>query len=396
MHGSLKTEGQTISPVATAVEAVLPSRASVFDDETDLAQLLDQFLLAMLALADAQAGAVRVFTDDGRQLRMLAQRGLPQDVLAQERLVPHDCGCCGGLADDAGLAWVKRLSDCRRRAGSDYFGKVCQRVLAVALRHGSEQIGVFNLFFHRRARLTAGTESMCRMVGQLLGLALHNARVERKRLHRTVMKERQDMVNELHDAIAQTLAYAKMRLPLLNDAIVLHDEAWALKIFADVKKAVGDAHDSLRGVMTCFKSKMDPMGLLHALQGIAEAYTERSGIPLTVHNTVSSLNLAEHQEIQVFYIVQEALTNIAKHSGARHASLSITHKEGALAFIIEDDGQGLARQPGEDASAQHLGMGIMASRAQRLGASLRFEPGVSGGTRVVLVMPVTAAQETFE
>jgi two-component system nitrate/nitrite sensor histidine kinase NarX len=61
---------------------------------------------------------------------------------------------------------------------------------------------------------------MLRLIGQLLGLTLHNARIERERLRVTVMRERQDMVNEVHDAIAQTLAYVKMRLPLLNEAML--------------------------------------------------------------------------------------------------------------------------------------------------------------------------------
>ena len=370
----------------------MPSLVSVFADETDLKQLFEQFLSSTVALTGAQAGAVRVLTEDGRNMRMLAQSGLPVEVVEHERLVRHDCGSCGHIAASEGLALFDPQPICKYHSDDGYFGHACQRILAVSLSHSGEKIGVYNLFFDHRPEISEPIESMCRMVGKLLGLVLHNARMERKRLRVTVMKERQDMVGELHDAIAQTLAYAKMRMPLLNDAIVTQDETWALKIFADVKKAVGDAHDSLRDVMTCFKAKMDPLGLLHALEGIAEAYAERSGIQLTIHNAVPALNLGENQEIQVFYIVQEALTNIAKHSRARHASLSICRMDGALAFVIEDDGQGLADQPGNDASTQHLGMGIMASRAQRLGASLRFEPGTDSGTRVVLLVPDRHAQ----
>ena len=80
------------------------------------------------------------------------------------------------------------------------------------------------------------------------------------------------MVNEVHDALAQTLAYVKMRLPLLNDAMLAHDDTLSIKYFSDVKKAVGEVHDNLREVMTYFRTRMDPLGLLHALQGIGEQF----------------------------------------------------------------------------------------------------------------------------
>ena len=113
---------------------------------------------------------------------------------------------------------------------------------------------------------------MLRLIGQLLGLALHNARIERERTRMTVLRERQEMVNEVHDAIAQTLAYAKMRLPLLNKAMLAHDDRSSVKYFDDVKLAVGEVHHNLREVMTYFRTRMDPLGLLHALQGIADGY----------------------------------------------------------------------------------------------------------------------------
>jgi two-component system nitrate/nitrite sensor histidine kinase NarX len=211
----------------------------------------------------------------------------------------------------------------------------------------------------------------------------------------TVMKERQEMVNEVHDAIAQTLAYVKMRLPLLNDAMLEHDDARSLKYFSDVKKAVGEVHDNLREVMTYFRTRMDPLGLLHALQGIADGFFERTGIALEIRNSAQNLNLSDEQEVQVFHIVQEALANIAKHSMARHAVLAIDKAPERLEFLIEDDGLGLAARPvpGGIPGAAHLGLEIMQGRAQRLGGSVEVDMNEGGGTRVRLVIPVTPTQE---
>jgi two-component system nitrate/nitrite sensor histidine kinase NarX len=163
-----------------------------------------------------------------------------------------------------------------------------------------------------------------------------------------------------------------------------------------VKKGVGEAHDNLREVMTYFRSRMDPLGLLHALKGVASSYFDKVGISLELKNTVHNLQLSDEQEVQVFYIVQEALANIAKHSMARHAVVSIVRGSHQLEFLIEDDGLGM-----DDPSvstivtlakgmspSNHFGLDIMQSRAKRLGGRLEVGRKEGRGTRVRLVLPV--------
>jgi two-component system nitrate/nitrite sensor histidine kinase NarX len=381
---------QAPSQPGRLASAAMPSLTSVFAGDNDLEALLEQFLVSIMVMAGAQAGAVRVLTDDGLQMRLLAHQGLPMEVVAQESLVNRNCGMCGIASCTDGLGWVDDLATCDHRGDAGYFGAECQHILAISLANGSDVLGIYNLFFSATPQISPQVESMLRLIGRMLGLALHNARQERERLRVTVMNERQELVNELHDAIAQTLAYAKMRMPLLNDAISLHDEDRALRVFADVKKAVSDAHDSLRQVMTCFKTRMDPLGLLHALDSIAIAYFDRTGIPLEVRKTSQPLNLSEAQEIQVFYIVQEALTNIAKHSRATNARLTIEKTPVEWLFQIDDNGQGMMQSEAIDGSSRHLGLGIMANRARRLGGELTFKPLDEGGTRVRLVVPISA------
>ena len=360
----------------------------------DLEPLLERFLVSIVALAGAQAGAVRVLTDDGQYMRLVAQQGLPAQVVTTERLVERHCGMCGMAAGADVLGWVDDVRSCAKHGADSYFGLQCQRVLAISLPHGSDVLGIYNLFFETHTDLSPATQTILRLIGQLLGLVLHNARIERERLRMTVMKERQEMVNEVHDAIAQTLAYVKMRLPLLNDAMLAHDDARSIKYFSDVKKAVGEVHDNLREVMTYFRTRMDPLGLLHALQGISDGFFDRTGIALEIRNSAQNLNLSDEQEVQVFHIVQEALANIAKHSMARHAVLAIEKTPERMEFLIEDDGLGLAQRPtsGDISKVAHLGLEIMQGRAQRLGGSIKVGVNEGGGTRVHLVIPVSPTQ----
>lgn len=384
-----------VKPNSSGAEVVATLLATDLANPEDMEVLLSRFLDAIIALAGAQAGAVRVLTDDGKFLRLVAQQGLPSDLVETERLVDRHCGVCGMAANADVLAWVEDVSSCTRHGGSKYFGLKCKSVLAISLNHNHQILGIYNLFFETNRRIDPPTETLLRLIGQLLGLSLHNARIERERLRVIVMKERQDMVNEVHDALAQTLAYARMRLPLLSDAIVSHDEAKALKYFSDLKTAVTEVHDNLREVMTYFRTRMDPLGLLHALGTIADSFFAKNAIALEVRNAVPNLNLTDEQEVQVFYIIQEALANIAKHSMARHAVVLISQTPQHLEFLIEDDGLGMdepsvatiVTSARPMVPSTHFGLDIMQSRAHRLKGSLEVGSNDGIGTRVRLRIP---------
>lgn len=379
------------APVGSMVAGLLSDAAT----GGELEPLLERFLVSIIALAGAQAGAVRVLTDDGKQMRLVAQLGLPAHVVSAERLVARDCGMCGVAVQSEALVWMEDLAPCARHGNQGYFGVQCQRGLVISLLYGGAVLGVYNLFFERKVELGAPTEMMLGLIGQLLGQALHNARVERERLQSKVNQERQEMVGEVHDVIAQTLAYIRMRLPLLNDAMLAHDDQRAIKYYADVKNAVGEVHHNLREVMAHFRARMDPLGLLHAMHGIASKFFDRNGITLEIRNSVQKLSLSDEQEIQVFYIIQEALANTAKHSMARHVVVAIDMNHERMEFLVEDDGLGMA-EPSVSTivttakgmtGSSHLGLEIMRSRAQRIGASLEISTNDGGGTRVRLSLP---------
>jgi two-component system nitrate/nitrite sensor histidine kinase NarX len=369
--------------------------------DSGLEPLLERFLTAIVALAGAQAGAVRVLADDGKTMRLVASQGLPAGVSEAERLVAIDCGVCGAAAGAVIVGWVKNVDSCAKQTKHTYFGLECRHILAISLPYGGQVLGIYNLFFEVAPIIDPQMEVMLRLIGQLLGLALHNAKIERERLRITVMKERQEMVNEVHDTIAQTLAYVRMRLPLLNEAMLAHDDERSLKYLSDVKQGVGEVHDNLREVMTYFRTRMDPLGLLHALQGVAAGFMDRVGISLEIRNSVPALNLSDEQEVQVFYIVQEALANIAKHSMARRAVVVIAKDQNLLEFLIEDDGLGMDEPAvstlvtaarGMEASS-HFGLEIMQSRAKRIGGSLMVGRNDGGGTRVRLLVPIRLKPE---
>ncbi|MGL6109330.1 MAG: sensor histidine kinase, partial [Rubrivivax sp.] len=248
-------------------------------------------------------------------------------------------------------------------------------------------LGIYNLFFDSDGEPGPDITAVLRSVGELLGLALHNARLEREHLRAAVLHERQMLANEVHDAVAQTLYFMNMRLPLLHDALVQHDETRALRYHADLRQAVSDAHASLREILTHYRTRMDPKGLLHALQALQAGHRERTGIELVLDPRAADLNLSVEQELQVFHIVQEALANVVKHARARTAQVLVEAHAQQIEIAIEDDGEGLLPDAASTHGAPHFGLEIMQERAQRLGGSLSIRSREGGGTRVQLRIP---------
>lgn len=356
----------------------------------DLRALLDRFLAPIVALAGAQAGAVRLLSDQG--LQIVSDIGLPRAVHRIEENVDRHCGVCGAAADGHHMVWTSDLRLCSARGGGDYFGHDCRRVLAVPLKRRGRVLGVYNLFFAADAEPSAQVMALLKSVGELLGLALDNARLESENLRATVMQERQAMAAEIHDSIAQTLSFVKMRLPLLQDAMVAHDDARALKYLGDVRQAVGEAHASLREIVTHFRTRIGPRGLLPALDQLVARFRERSDIDLAFARPAGRLSLSAAVENEVFHIVQEALANIERHSRARHAWISLAALPTGFELRIEDDGIGARRAVDEQCDeGSHFGIGIMSERAGRLGGELTVGPRPGGGTRVRLYCPGSPA-----
>ena len=362
----------------------------------DLEILLQRFLLPIVTLAGAQAGAVRVFSDDTQGLRLVGHIGLDPDTAQLEQWVDRHCGVCGVAADESRLAWAAGPQDCKLRSApgtTGAGGRRCDHVLAVPLTHRGRMLGIYNLFFETSTPPDAGVQSVLRAVGDLLGLALDNARLERENLRARVVAERQAMAADVHDSIAQMLTFVKMRLPLVEQAIESHDDAQALKYVADVRATVSQAHAGLREILTHYRAPVDPKGLLHALAACAREFPERTGVSLEYANRAGAVELSTEQEAQAFHVVKEALANVAQHARASHAWLSVDTHDGLVEIVVEDDGSGPGGgSGGATHDATHHGLTIMDERARRLGGRLDIGTRQGGGTRVRLAFPATRAE----
>ncbi|MFA7268380.1 MAG: ATP-binding protein [Sterolibacterium sp.] len=380
--------------------SILSEVTASLADEDDVEELLGRFLGTMIRLAEASAGAVRVLTSDGLHMRLVGSLGLPPDLVERERVVPVDCGYCGSAVLENHSRYEIDLHPCALRTGHDYFDNGCQAMLIVPLQHGGKLLGTFSLFLPKRFELPEDVALLFRSIAEHLGMALENARLKRENLRITLMGERQMMAAEVHDSLAQTCAYMKMRMSLLQEALCDQDTELASKYAGDVGQALDEAYLNLRELLSHFRSGMDPLGLLHALDRVAATFQERTGIGLEYLNRITDLRLSVDQEAQVFYILQEALANVVRHAGASRARLILEGVGDHYVATVEDNGKGRRdlfahTHPGgriEEPAHQHFGLTIMRERAQKIGGQIDIATLPEGGTRVRLTFPVMAGR----
>ncbi len=380
------------TPAPDAPRAAAESRA-LDSPIPEVEAALSPMLEAVVAMAGATAAVVRLVGADGVRLEPGLGVGLP-DALGRTGAgaLAFWCGRCAEARNPDSECVRSRLCGAEERFSAELCGPACRHVVAVPLRFRGATVGTLDLLFASECDLPPETMPLLRATGELLGVALENARLTRESLRASVMHERQTMANEVHDSLAQGLTYMRMRMSLLRDAIKRGDELRAVKYWSDVDASLTDAHRRLRELITYFRSRMDPQGLQHALAATAATFFDRTGVALAFENAVPDLQLPVGREVEVFHIVQEALANVTRHANAAHARLSLGRSAGGFEIVVEDDGIGMPAVPpgSEGAEGGHYGIAIMQERARRMGGELSIEPGEPRGTRVRLRFPAAA------
>jgi two-component system nitrate/nitrite sensor histidine kinase NarX len=365
---------------------------SEFDEVgcVNVAETLEPMLAALVRLAGAAAATVRVVSRDGARFEPVGAVGLPAGLGPRGiGAVEFWCGACAEARQPESECVKRHLCGCEQRFPVDRLGSVCKHIVAVPLQHKARPVGMLNLLFERPADLPPALTPLFAAIGDLLGVTLENDRLARENLRVSLMNERQMMANEVHDSLAQGLTYMRMRMSLMRDAIRQGDELRAFKYWSDVDESLGNAHRRLRELITYFRSRMDPNGLLHALRETTDSFHDRTGIRLEFANRAPDLCLAAEREVEAFHIVQEALANVCRHAHAHTARLIVERRDGGYEIVVEDDGVGIKAYAatGEQDDSGHYGIAIMRERARRLGGELVVEGASGGGTRVRLNFP---------
>jgi signal transduction histidine kinase len=262
--------------------------------------------------------------------------------------------------------------------------------------HGGVQ-GVLDLFSAVPGILRADQEGFFIGVGQQVGIAIQNARLfqqvyegrERlqvlsRRLVEVQEAERRYIARELHDEIGQILTGLNLSLELASRLPPEQRNErldYARGMVEALMSQVREMSLELRPPM------LDDLGMLPALLWYCERYTTQTGVQVQLKHTGIERRFAPEVEIAVYRIVQEALTNVARHAGVSDVTVRLWVSHALLSLQIEDQGVGFVPEAAL-ASAASSGLSGMHERTLLLGGTLHIESEPGQGSRLAVELPL--------
>ncbi len=212
-------------------------------------------------------------------------------------------------------------------------------------------------------------------------------RVARDALRRVVAAqelERKRLARELHDETGQALTSILLGLRTVEEA---HDEQAMSAAVGTLRDLVVHTLQDVRRLAVELRPKaLDDFGLVAALERLTMTFAEQTGISVDLEPRLDGTRLPGEIETVLYRIVQEALTNVLKHSQASHVSILLRRKDTSVTALIEDDGRGF---PPEETEEGGLGLLGMRERVSLLEGRFQIESSASSGTTLVVEVPLS-------
>lgn len=366
LYGQSEEERGALERAVHALEATTEIARAV-GGETDPGRVLETIAKRARALVGARS--LLVLLRDGERCEVVAAAGECGSApvgryVTLESDAPEDALRAGrGVDIEARAALTAPLS---------FRGKTMGAIVALdRLEEGPE------FFTEDRRLLVAASASAATAVATVQS-------VTEERLRHSLLtaeRERSRWARDLHDSILQGLGSRRV---LLSSAL----KRGGPQLARAVREAIGEIDrdiDELRALITELRpATLDQLGLTSALEDLGERVAASSGIELTVGLEIGSERFPAELETVVYRLVQEALTNVAKHAEAKGVTLQVAEGGEVLEVLVSDDGRGF------DPTDKHEGFGMvgMRERVELVGGELQIESKAGSGTRVMASIPL--------
>ena len=234
-----------------------------------------------------------------------------------------------------------------------------------------------------QTRRAPPADELMQSLANMLARSLWIWQTQKQYQQMLLIEERSTIARELHDSLAQSLSFLRIQLTLLRRNVD-HTQPQAQSIIAEFDRALAEAYQQLRELLTTFRLTIEQADLVQAMQAMIAPLQEQSHATIAFDYQPGLQTLDAQQQVHVLQIAREALLNAIRHAQAQQIHIFYQRDEDAFHLLtIEDDGCGirsLEEPPG------HYGLTIMAERAARLSGSLLITPQTRG-TRVTLRFP---------
>jgi PAS domain S-box-containing protein len=263
-------------------------------------------------------------------------------------------------------------------------------------------LGTFALYYREPRSPTQDEHDLIARIVHVAGIAIGRHELDNQlralsaRIEAAREEERTGIAREIHDQLGQALTVLKMDLAWISRR-TLSPGGLAPEALLGKVKELSAMTDEIIGQVRRISAELRPgvlddLGLAAALSWQAKEFEQRTGIAGKVHDGVDDGKVRPDVATAVFRIVQEALTNVARHSKAHRVDVLLEERDGVLVLEVCDDGEGI--RPEDIRDPRSLGLVGMRERARRLGGSASFAQRGGRGTALTFRLPLEAPPST--
>jgi two-component system nitrate/nitrite sensor histidine kinase NarX len=362
----------------------------VLNSNQDLDTVLDYIAVQAGQLLENQAVAIYNLDSETGTLSIQAAQGLPISYVAgadipighvalseavrlREPVTVPDVTV--GLFDDDELA-----QDAYHRALVEYWVDIYRALLAVPIIVKDEIYGGIVLYFAKPRAISDDQVDLAVAFANQAALAIENSRLRDQVRLAAATAERSRLARDLHDAVTQSLFSASLIAEAMP-RVWERDQAEARRGLVELRHLTRGASAEMRTMLLELRPAAlteKPLGEL--LRHLVEAVTGRTRVPVDLLVDGAG-SLPPQVQIAYFRIAQEALNNVAKHSGASQAAVELHFGAGQVGLCVQDDGCGFDLG---DTRPDQLGLNIMHERAESIDAELEIQSHPGAGTRVAV------------
>jgi len=357
-------------------------------NHSDLDAVLQLALDSATRLTGMDSGGILLLDPSTSEIFLRAHKGWPPGFIQAVRHTKADEGLMPRMLKSVLVVDDRSKLTKERRAAIKREG--FQSVVSIPLKAMEKTLGVMAVTSHSPRTFVSEELELLAAIGNQVGIAVDRANLQAQELRAAILEERQDMAQQMHDDIAQTLGYLGLEVDSVMGSSSLAQNAKAQAELEGIRKAIEHAYERVHSsIMRLGEDIPAHFDLGAALPEIISEFEKQTGC--RVESRIDKgqlLHLPPSVAFQATYIIREALTNVRKHSGADFVHLTLQGLEdGRVKVTIQDDGRGFDFDNDQQSGWRGFGLRFMRARAERVGGSLRIESGPGQGTRIVVTLP---------
>lgn len=363
--------------------ALLYDSAAFLQARQTLEPMCEGFLERILQYFGADGGTVRLVEAGNEKVHLVAQQGLPEAMAEAERCMPLGDCLCGEAAVERQpvVHWLREMPG---EAATPCARNGFRTVSVFQIFDQDQHLGVFTLHFRAERRFRDQEQALLDTLGRLLGTAIDNLRLAAREREMAISEERNMVARGLHDSIAQGLNFLNLQVQMLDDSLRHGQQQEAADIVPALRAGVKESYEDVRELLQNFRSRLEEDDLNSALRKAVRKFRDQTGIDARfAAEGAGSLPFSREEQLQILFIVQEALSNIRKHAQADRVDVRVVDGQD-FSLSISDNGVGFDSSAGSDEGDRRVGLHIMQERAEHINAELAIESRPGAGTTIGL------------